>query len=225
MLHYRSVYNPTMRILCMSDIHSNFEAFDPDAMPDADMCAIAGDITEYGHSRAKKYGGAFRRGIEWLAAMGARQPTFVIPGNHDIGVRNGDFAGIPGVVGLLNRRADCLGFSLYGVSLSPTYNMPRMARIFDLMTIDHDEEDRTYDFEPVDIVISHAPPLGVLDQICDKDAKHPGPNIGSEALLRYIERHGPKLVVCGHVHNEAGRQMVGSTLVVNASKTWCVLEL
>jgi Icc-related predicted phosphoesterase len=214
-----------MRVLCISDIHSNFAAFDPASMPEAEICIVAGDVTEYGHSRQRTHGKELRAAKEWLASLGRRYPTFVIPGNHDIRVRNSDFDGIAGVTGILGLRADCLGRSLYGVSLCPAYDFPRMARVFDFMTIDHDEENAAYDFEPVDIVVSHCPPYGILDHMRDKDSTHPGPHIGSEALLRYIGRHNPKLVVCGHVHNDPGQRRIGETLVVNAAKTWTVVNL
>ena len=211
-----------MRVLCISDIHSNFAAFDPAKMPDAEICVVAGDITEYGHSGPRS--GDLDSAREWLAVLGERYPTFVIPGNHDIGVRNSDFSGIDGITGILGRRAECLGLSLFGVSLSPTYLFPRMARMFDFMTVDPDEESAAFDFDPVDIVVSHSPPLGYLDRLSDKDSQRFGPHIGSGCLLEYIERHQPKLVVCGHVHNDAGEATIGKTLVVNTAKRRTVVE-
>jgi Icc-related predicted phosphoesterase len=215
-------YNePPMRILCIADIHAHFADFDPAAMPHVDLCAIAGDITEHGRSLRRRHDRELGEAREWLGALGARYPTFVIPGNHDTRITNDDFEGIPGVTPIMARRSECGGLTLYGVNLSPCYGIPRWARLYDYMTIDYAEEDAAYDFEFVDIVVSHCPPYGVLD--CMRDNKNV--HIGSEALLRYINRNHPALVVCGHVHFDTGDAMVGSTHVINVSKRWDVVEI
>ncbi len=215
-----------MRIVAMSDIHSNFSAFDPAKMPDADACLIAGDITEYGHKRVHEHDRELADAKDWLASLGERFPTYVIPGNHDIRVTNADFEGILNVHPILDRRARVGDCSVYGVSLCPCYFFPRMATMFDYMTVDRFEEQAVYGFDPVDIVLSHCPPYGVLDRLSPKEmVVGQGPNIGSEELLRYIERNAPKLVICGHVHGDAGDMMVGGTRVVNVAKMWKVVEV
>ena len=212
-----------VRALCLSDIHSDFAAFDPAQMPDADLCLVAGDVTEYGHAHPRVPGIELGPAREWLGALGARFPTFVIPGNHDIRVVNADWEYIPGVTPLLNRRAECLGLSLYGISLSPAHNAPRMARMFDYMTADRDVEEAAYDaIPPVDIIISHAPPYGTLDRMW---VNHKPLRIGSEPLARVIAARQPKLVVCGHVHYDTGKATIGHTLVVNAAKRAVVVSL
>jgi len=47
---------------------------------------------------------------------------------------------------------------------------------------------------PADVVVSHAPPAGILDHV-----RGVGP-IGCVGLLSYIARVAPSLVICGHVH-------------------------
>ena len=64
------------------------------------------------------------------------------------------------------------------------------------------------------IVVTHAPPAGTLDLAVRYGFDH----IGSKALAKFIARHHPRLIVCGHVHREGGRSaLLGSTLVVNAA--------
>ncbi|MES2461809.1 MAG: hypothetical protein V4671_14590 [Armatimonadota bacterium] len=69
----------------------------------------------------------------------------------------------------------------------------------------------------MDIVLSHGPPKGVLD----------GPGRwGSPGLLAYMERHQPRLVVCGHIHECGGKQeRIGETLVINAARCAMPYEL
>lgn len=64
----------------------------------------------------------------------------------------------------------------------------------------------------VDIVVSHGPPVGYGDRTSG------GEHVGSKALLDFIERRKPRLVVCGHIHEGYGvyHHPCGTT-VVNAS--------
>jgi Icc-related predicted phosphoesterase len=57
------------------------------------------------------------------------------------------------------------------------------------------------------IVVSHPPPYGLFDAVGQK-------HVGSEALRRSIELHKPILVVCGHIHEYEGKQIIGETLVI-----------
>jgi len=59
------------------------------------------------------------------------------------------------------------------------------------------------------IVLSHAPPYGVLDKT--KSGKH----VGSKILLKAIKKHQPKLVLCGHIHEAKGKAKIGKTQVIN----------
>jgi len=64
------------------------------------------------------------------------------------------------------------------------------------------------------IVVSHAPPAGVLDEGIRYGLGH----LGSPALAAFVKRRQPALVLCGHVHSQGGRvERVGRTLVVNAA--------
>jgi Icc-related predicted phosphoesterase len=65
------------------------------------------------------------------------------------------------------------------------------------------------------IVVSHAPPFGVLDFAVRFGAKH----IGSRPLRMFLDIGGVALLcVCGHVHRCGGQtQDVGGCLVVNAA--------
>ncbi|MCK5108857.1 MAG: metallophosphoesterase, partial [Methanosarcinales archaeon] len=65
-----------------------------------------------------------------------------------------------------------------------------------------------------DIFLSHIPPMGVLDLSARYGARH----IGSEPLLELIEKHQPKIVICGHSHLWGGSaKKVGETVVLNVS--------
>jgi uncharacterized protein YprB with RNaseH-like and TPR domain len=64
------------------------------------------------------------------------------------------------------------------------------------------------------IVVSHAPPHGVLDLA----ARFGTERIGSRALREFMRKHDVRLVVCGHVHSQGGQiKRIGSCWVVNAA--------
>ena len=66
------------------------------------------------------------------------------------------------------------------------------------------------------MVVSHAPPKGILDLSLRFGTDH----IGSRALRRFIERHATRvpLVLCGHSHMNGGKsERLGRTLVVNTA--------
>jgi Icc-related predicted phosphoesterase len=213
-----------MRILCISDILADYGAFDPAVMPEADICIVAGNVTQYGLSRHSSDEMGYAR--TWLGALGQHYPTFVIPGIHDIGVRNSDFGRIAGVTPVLNSHAGYGNLKIYGVSMTPAHHFPRMATMFDHMTSDPHEENESFLFDPVDIVISHAPPYGYLDRVRGKDGTPAGgPHVGSAALLRYIERNKPKLVVCGHIQGDSGIKTIGQTTIINAAKSIITTDL
>jgi uncharacterized protein len=66
------------------------------------------------------------------------------------------------------------------------------------------------------VLVVHSPPKGYLD----------GRDLGSEAVLRAIERTQPQLAVCEHIH-ECWRQeaAIGHTRVVNLGPEGVLLDV
>ena len=62
----------------------------------------------------------------------------------------------------------------------------------------------------VRILCPHAPPYGTT---CDRIRS--GAHVGSAALRALIEREQPDLVLCGHIHESRGEDVIGRTRVVN----------
>ncbi|KAK4192471.1 Metallo-dependent phosphatase-like protein [Podospora australis] len=59
----------------------------------------------------------------------------------------------------------------------------------------------------VDIVITHGPPLGVLDEIIPSARKYP-PHVGCKHLLKAIAQARPRLHCFGHIHEGWGAKLV-----------------
>ena len=62
----------------------------------------------------------------------------------------------------------------------------------------------------VRILLHHAPPKHTA---CDRTAG--GLHVGVRGLRAFCEKEEPELVVCGHIHEARGQDMIGRTLVVN----------
>jgi len=73
-------------------------------------------------------------------------------------------------------------------------------------------------FGSLDVLVCHQPPYGYLDEVNGKFGapKHwHGKHAGSEVILDYIQKHHPKYVFCGHIHEGKGKAKIGKTEVYN----------
>lgn len=69
---------------------------------------------------------------------------------------------------------------------------------------------------PCDILITHGPPFGILDQMIRGGGVF-RPNIGSRSTLALVERLKPKLHVFGHIHEAHGSVVCDGTTFINAA--------
>ncbi|PZQ14430.1 MAG: metallophosphoesterase [Ancylobacter novellus] len=61
------------RLWVLSDLHLESRAMEPTAIPDADVCVVAGDVA-----------GRPRAAVRWLSLhVGHRMPIVYVPGNHE----------------------------------------------------------------------------------------------------------------------------------------------
>jgi uncharacterized protein len=66
------------------------------------------------------------------------------------------------------------------------------------------------------VLVVHSPPKGHLD-----GDRH----LGSESVLRTIEERRPRVAICGHIHEDAGRETtIGSTRVLNVGPSGTFVE-
>ena len=61
------------------------------------------------------------------------------------------------------------------------------------------------------ILVAHPPPRGVRDRVAGRW------HAGSQGLRRLIEKCRPAVLVCGHIHEAAGIDQLGPTVVVNCA--------
>jgi Icc-related predicted phosphoesterase len=74
------------------------------------------------------------------------------------------------------------------------------------------------------IFVPHAPPHATR-----LDRTFTGLHVGSTAVKSFIEKNQPELVICGHIHEARGVEMLGRTTVINCgpvgSESYAVIRL
>ena len=187
-----------MRLLAFSDIH---RALQParriaDMARDADVVVAAGDF------------GSVRRGVAALIDMlvVVETPTILVPGNNEsLDELRDACAGWRAATVLHGSGVEIDGVSFWGLGGGiPTTPWPWS---WDLT---EEEAERALGSCPdsLDVMVLHSPPHGSLDG--------GSRSLGSNALLRGIERVKPRVAVCGHIHEAAGEEArVGETRLYN----------
>jgi uncharacterized protein len=215
-----------MRILNISDIHGRFKDFKLETLPDVDAVLVAGDLTNFGTNPPHQYLAEATAELEqakmWFEALSQRcAKVFWVQGNHDIGVPD-DFLD-PFAMNIRDKSVilehDGLKFRLRGVSQTCAFSNSDWSKRWAYTTADPLKDLKAFSFDHHDIVLSHSPPYKCLD------TTKSGAHIGSPGLRRYILKHQPILVVCGHVHEAAGVEMLGQTTVTNSAIRGQLLKL
>ena len=197
-----------MKLCLISDTH---EQHDQITIPKCDVLLHAGDITGRGAL------GKLNDFNDWLADLideGTVGEAVVIAGNHDLSLEDNPEAaeGILKAPTYLRNNLAYVGPS--ADDMICVYGIPHQLDFNDwAFNVDEAELERLFNNIPeeVDILLTHGPPKGVLDDNMS------GTNCGSWALLNWIKAYQPRLVVCGHIHESHGIALVGNTLVVNAA--------
>ena len=161
-----------MRILTISDIHGDFQAFHPNMLPKVDLILIAGDLTNHGRNAPARWQARALTELAearvWLQEINLQcSPQILwVQGNHDKGVPDGfldPFAkNIRDKTLMLTHEG--IQLSVRGVSLTCAFDKPRLAKEWAFTTIDPSEDTAVFDFGPHNIIVSHGPPYGCRDR-------------------------------------------------------------
>ncbi|MCM2372399.1 metallophosphoesterase family protein [Aporhodopirellula aestuarii] len=70
------------------------------------------------------------------------------------------------------------------------------------------------------ILVTHSPPIDTVDHDSSGRIR------GSQSIRDCVERCSPKLVVCGHIHSDWGKQVrVGESLIINAGPRGTIIDV
>jgi len=194
-----------MRLVLLSDTHNLHSALGP--LPAGDAVLHAGDITGLG-TRPE-----IADFLAWYGSLPYRHKIF-IAGNHDfLFERNPAVAEalVPaGITYLRDSALEIEGLKIWGSPWQPwfgdwAFNLERGPRLAEKWARIPDD---------VDVLITHGPPHGTLDQTAD----HPPEAAGCEALRERLPALARlRLHQFGHIHEAYGQLTSGSCTFVNAS--------
>lgn len=199
-----------MDILCVSDLHGYYPKLEG-----GDLLIVAGDLTATDEHEQHQ---DFR---DWLDEQ-AYTYKVVIAGNHDNNIDPDLIDSLKNTIYLCDSGTEFEGLKIWGTPWSSQF--PGMNRKCCAFTRPFMEslQDR-WDLIPddVDILITHTPPFGILDQV----AKEYSASVGNMDLRKALEtRIKPKLHVFGHIHEHGGMimdfnrgQSEPKTIMINAS--------
>ena len=207
-----------MRIVAISDTHGLHKSV---RIPDGDILIHAGDLTSTGKTHE------VAAALQWLKSLPHRH-KIVVAGNHDwlFEKSPGEAAALmqdAGITYLQDSGIVIDELSIYGSPWQPefmqwAFNVPRgkLSKYWDHIP------------EGLDILITHGPPYGVLDQsIPDGLTKYALANdqqhfagsehVGDDELLSAVQRAQPRIHVFGHIHGSYGTTRTKHTTFYNAS--------
>jgi len=192
------------KIVCLSDTHNYSQQI---VVPDGDILIHAGDATIQGSIQEIVL---FNH---WFRNLPHAHKIFVA-GNHDwLFETNNHYART-----LLDSSIHYLQDSSIEIGGLKIYGSPWQPRFFDwafnLMRGAELAEKWKLIPEDTDILITHGPPFGILDEVPRQDFIE---NTGCEELRKRVETIKPKLHIFGHIHCGYGTTEKFGVKFVNAS--------
>ena len=203
-----------MKLTIISDTH-NKHKYITDDLPGGDLLLHAGDLSSMGYEHE------VREFASWYNKLNGYHHKVFIAGNHDWGFQNNvekvkeivDFyEGITYLQDQLHTTQDENGteVKIWGSPWQPefynwAFNLPRNG----------EELKAKWDMIPedVDILITHGPAWGILDDVEGRRGDH----LGCELLTERIKQIKPKIHICGHIHTGYGHYYDGHTHYFNAA--------
>lgn len=193
-----------MRLLAFSDLHRDLGRARrlAELAGEADAVLAAGDFA------------SVHRGLDETIAelRPIRAPTLLVPGNNETedALREA-CAGWEAATVLHGESAEVGGRSFFGLGAGVPVTPWDWS--FDLS--EEEAEQKLANCPEGGVFVLHSPPKGHVDG-----------SLGSEAILRAIERARPALAVCGHIHQCWGEESsIGPTRVVNLGPDGVFLEI
>jgi Icc-related predicted phosphoesterase len=190
----------------IGDVHAHWRRLDAvlvrlaEARPDGIL--LVGDLGSHdlalARMRTPERDARYRSSVEEVLrrVRALRAPTLFVPGNHDL--RELEYEGnVDGGI------AEIAGVRIAGIGGA---GPARFGFAYEW----GEDEIRARDVPECDVILSHAPPARTsLDLVFGRDQ-----HVGSEAIRERALAHRGVLV-CGHIHESPGAEMIGECLCVN----------
>jgi Icc-related predicted phosphoesterase len=206
-----------MRIIAFSDIHGNYKIISEclASESDVDLIAIAGDLTTKGSEEEAS------EAVSLIRTFSA--PIVAVAGNMDYpsieNVFDQDGIGLNGK-GMMVHDIGLCGVS--GAPISPLRTPYEISEDEIFMKLEKGWGDIAS--ARIKIILAHAPPHATK-----VDRTFLGIHAGSKALRKFTEAHQPDLILCGHIHEAAGQDVIGRTIIVNCGQAskgrYCIVDV
>lgn len=181
------------RITHISDTHGYHEKL---KLNGGDILIHSGDILDF------KQKISIEETIEWIDKTPYDYKIIVL-GNHDEELFKFK---LPSKIILLNNDfINIFDIKFYGLSATLKEISGKFFNESTELEIKNELKNENFD-----ILVTHGPPKGILDNKFNK-------SIGSVSLLDYIKKHNPKYHLFGHAHHLTGTYNNGFTTFSNAS--------
>ena len=193
------------KITFISDTHAKHQHVTKD-LPGGDILIHCGDISNRGYmTEIKNF-------LEWFDGVKGYEHKVFIAGNHDFGFQDNPkecielLKNYPNVTYLEDNSVIIDGIKIYGSPWQPrfynwAFNVDRgeaIAKKWEKIPTD------------VDILITHGPVFGILDQTYTKQ------RVGCEELYKKVVEIKPKIHACGHIHYARHIKQVEDVVYINA---------
>ena len=183
-----------MKLHIISDTHTKHRELN---LPGGDALIHAGDIMGSGYDLAE-----ITDFLSWFDKQDYEHKIF-IAGNHDRIFEDKPelmerilMEQYPDIIYLQDSSVTIDGINFYGSPWTPAF----CGWAFQ---IHNDTETYKYIPEDTDVLITHGPAYGILDQYVMPNGKL-SEHLGSKGLHKWIDDNNPKLHICGHIHNGQG---------------------
>ena len=191
-----------MKFLCISDIHNRIEPFQHilNLAGPIDVVLLGGDLTNFGTPAD----------VEKIVhiAQSANVPVLSVAGNCDSPQIDQRLVELG--VSVAGRGMIINDVGIHGLSAAPPWHRGMYGLTEEEMATHLQAGYSQIKNAHRHVVLAHVPPHGIK-----LDRTHFFQHVGSTALREFVEQTQPALVVCGHLHESRGVDMLGPTTIVN----------
>lgn len=183
-----------MKITAISDLHGHF----PQNLPGGDILILAGDLTLNDSDKS------WSKFFNWLDKQDYKWKIY-IAGNHDnyltTGISHNEFdIDDPNIVFLSDRLIEIENIKIYASPWTSLFDGVNHRCTSFMIPENKLYEKFVHMPENLDILVTHSPPWGILDQCLTATPI----NCGSKALTKEVFEKKPKYHIFGHIHERGG---------------------
>jgi len=194
-----------MKILAFTDLHGSKKLLKGviSKSKKADLIICAGDFSIFGNEKEKI--------IKELDKI--RKPILFIHGNHEDEHKTRIACSKTKNISFIHGKKHIFGNYVF---------LGWGGGGFSIRDMEFERVSKKWRFDKGNIIIlvAHAPPYNTrLDKIYGQPA-------GNKSIRKFIEKIKPKLVICGHLHENDGKvDKINKTLIVNPSSEGRIMEI